>query len=213
MYTTWDIYCIYRQAQADVNNRGYRLPKDWKSHWENKFNKTQKENLQKITDYFNTKWSDIDPYRYFKAGFEIYKNFTYHQFLDKKVVEMYKRLDKLEKRKLDASKKAITESVKYVIKEMEDIDTNSVGPLRYYCRMKEDGLSKPIKDYIDNKVSTPFVTWLIYERYLILPDTERSMIPFVTSNYRNLVANLNNINSFLQQMKRKVAQNGKKNGY
>lgn len=206
MYTTWDIYCLYRKVQSRVKERGYRLPKDWDSHFNNKLKDNQRENLQKLTDFFNTKWQNIDPERYFEAGFQIYKNFTYHQFFDKKVIEMYKRLDKLQKRDIEASKKSIIDNVKYVLTQIEDDDKLQMwGPLKCYSRIKDsEYISKPINDYIDNKISTVFLTWLIYERMFVISDVERAMIPYVTENYREIIAQLREMNQFLTKLKRKI---------
>ena len=205
MYTVWDIYKIFRKVQAEVNNRGYRLPKDWSYHWNNKFTKTQRENLQNITNYFNTKWQDIDPHRYFEAGFEVLKNFSYHSFFNKKVLEMYKRRDKLDKRKLEINKEKIVNNIKYVLKEIEnDERRDKLGPLRTYCRIRDGEMSKPVKDYINNKIDTPFLTWLIYERYLVLTETEKSLIPLVINNYRDLVAEIRSIENFLNSLKNKL---------
>ena len=43
MLTTEDVYIEFRKAQAQKNNRGYRLPKNWDKHFGkmNKKNKTQ----------------------------------------------------------------------------------------------------------------------------------------------------------------------------
>ena len=73
MYDTRDIYIAFRKAQSLAKNRGYRIPKDWDNHFNNKMKPTDRDNLQKITDYFNTKWQNINPQKYFEAGFDIYK--------------------------------------------------------------------------------------------------------------------------------------------
>lgn len=203
MYTTWDIYCIFRKVQS----KGvYRLPKDWNKHFNNKFGDKQKDCLQKITDYFNTKWQNINPDRYFEVGFQIFKNFNYNQFFDKKIIEMYKRFDKLEKRNIEVNKKNIIENVKYVLTQVEECDKLKIwGPLKYYCRIRDSNyISKPINDYINNYISTVFLTWIIYERMFTLNDIEISIIPYVIENYRDVVAQLRDMEDFLFKLKYKI---------
>jgi hypothetical protein len=48
-----------------------------------------------------------------------------------------------------------------------------------------------------------FLTWLIYERFFIVSDVERSMVPYVENNFRDNVANLKEIKPFLNQIKEK----------
>lgn len=208
MYTTWDIYCIFRKSQAMSKNRGYRLPKDWNIHWENKLNKTARDNIQIITDYFNTKWCDISPEMYFEAGFDVYKSFSYHQFLNRKVIEMYKRKDKNKKRNTDVNKKTIIQSLKHVINSIEDKEKlEKFGVLRHYCRIYINTYTrKPIKDYIDNKISAPFLVWLISEGYVSLTDEERSVIPYIINNYRDILSGLKDpdMRQFLYEIKEKI---------
>lgn len=205
-YTVWDIYCVFRKVQANFNDRGYKLPKDWEKQWNEKFSETTREKLQTITNYFNTKWENISPERYFEAGFELFgRGFSYHKFLDKKIVEQYKRKDKLKKREIEVEKQSLKNDLKFVIREVRDNEeVKEMGILRYYCRSREseeDYISKPIRDYLDNKISTSFLTWLISEKYLVLKNIERDLIPYVEENYRTIVKNLNEIKVFLIKLK------------
>jgi len=72
------IYIKFREAQADYFSRGYRLPKNFKNHFNNKFKEQNKKKLIKITGFFLTKWQNIDPYLYFRCGFDLFgKNFSF----------------------------------------------------------------------------------------------------------------------------------------
>jgi len=205
MYTNWDTYVAFRKAQAEANDRGYRLPKDWESHWKNKLNKTARKNIQAVTDNFNTKWSDISLDKYFEAGFEIWKNFSYHQFLNKKVVEMYKRLDKNKKRNIEANKKEIIDSIKFVMSQIDEEKANKLGPLRAYCWTQHNMcMRQPIKDYVDNNISAAFLVWLMMERYIVLTDEERGLIPYVTNNFRTIKSELYTMKSFMYNAMEKI---------
>lgn len=208
MYTTWDIYCTFRKVQAQYAGRGYRLPKDWEKFLNEKLNVTSRENLQKLTDYFNTKWYNISPEKYFEAGFDLYKNFTYKDFFDKKIIKTYISNDKDKKRELNISKQGIINSIKHVYYLLSDEDTESIynmGFLRYYARMSFDGyMRQPIKDYLDNKITSLFLVWLINKGYIRLTEEERSILPYIVENYRTLKFRIEEIQKFLYSVEEKI---------
>ena len=49
-------YFQFRKAQADYNDRGFRMPKDFEKHFNTKFKEPNKKKLIKITGFFLTKW-------------------------------------------------------------------------------------------------------------------------------------------------------------
>ena len=59
------IYRCFRKAQGDSKNRGFRMPKDFEKHFNEKMIEVNKKPLMKITGWFLTKWRNIDPYTYF----------------------------------------------------------------------------------------------------------------------------------------------------
>ena len=99
-----DIYRQFRRAQAHKNNRGYRMPKDFDKHFSTKMSEKNREALTLATKFFNTKWHNIDPYRFFECGFELFKTFSYTQFFDPRVINLYVTRDKNHKRELKVSK-------------------------------------------------------------------------------------------------------------
>jgi hypothetical protein len=115
MYTNYDIYKIYRKRQGETKGSGYRLPKDWESHYKNKMTSENKLQLDTLTGWFNTKWNNIDPETYFSIGFELFKlRFTYHHFLNKKVLLHYIQKDKMMKRETGLLHDDIKKSVDFV---------------------------------------------------------------------------------------------------
>ena len=66
-----NIYYCFRKAQADFNNRGFRMPNDFEKFFYSKFGKPNREALNKITGRFLTMWQNIDPEKYFLCGFEM----------------------------------------------------------------------------------------------------------------------------------------------
>lgn len=183
MITIQEVYEIYRRVQGRSLGRPYRLPKDFNTWFINAPQPTQ-TNLETITKFFCTKWSNINPEDYFAAGFNIFKNFSYHQFQNPKVLNFYIDKDKMKKRSLIGCKADIIKSMKYV-QETYGIITESE-----YCKMRSGALSLPVSDFISNHIGKYFLTSLIYKRFLTLEDHERCLVSIITSNYRDIVAEL-----------------------
>ncbi len=183
MITIQEVYETYRRVQGRCLGRPYRLPKDFNSWYINAPSATQ-TNLDTITKFFNTKWQNIDPDEYFSAGFAIFKTFSYHQFLNPKVMNFYIDRDKMKKRTLMGCKSDIIKFNKFIQVEHKCVTYQD------YCAMKSGELSQPIADFLSNKIGKYALTHLIYRKFLILQDHERGLISIITSNYRDLVAEL-----------------------
>lgn len=183
MITIQEVYETYRRVQGRQLGRGYKLPKDFNEWYMNAPKPTQ-DGLDMVTKYFNTKWQNVVPEDYFAAGFNLWKNFSYHQFTNPKVLNMYIDKDKLKKRSLMGCKADLTKSRSYIVA------THGVLSPNEYCRMADGKLSQPVSDFINNKIGPYFLSWLIYKRLLVLQDHERSMVSLITNNYRNYVAEL-----------------------
>ena len=104
MFTELDIYTEYRRAQALEYNRGYRIPKNFQKHLNFKMSSKNREALELATKYFNTKWKNIDPAKFFEAGFGVLKSFTYVQFFDPRVMRLYIQRDKNQRDRLPIHK-------------------------------------------------------------------------------------------------------------
>jgi len=124
------------------------MPKDFESHFNNKFKESNKKKLIQATGYFLTKWSDIDPYVYFKCGFELLKGFSYFHFFDKKVMLLYQQRDKNKKREVKVVKEKLVESAKFVKRYMND---NNLS-FRDYIDYKEGNRSIAVKHYLHNNL-------------------------------------------------------------
>lgn len=187
VYDVFDIYKIFRKAQSDFSNRGYRLPKDWDTHYKTKMVEENKRALETITMYFNTKWQSVDPAKYFSTGFTLFGNrFSYRKFLDRKVILQYILLDKNEKRKTGAIHEDIKASVAYVNKLMTNGDKGS--KLIRYCNLTVGQMGKPVDDYISSRISKAFMVLLIWQGLYTPNEEELNRMPYVTAHYRDIVA-------------------------
>lgn len=195
-----DVYLEFRKAQAHFSNRGYRMPKDFEDHFNNKFREQNKKSLIKITGWFLTKWGNIDPYEYFLCGFQLYdKRFSYHKFFKDKIILLYKTKDKNRKREVRITKKALVESASFVKKWMVNNNTT----INDYISNREGNRKLAVKHYLNNKIDAAFFVFLM-RKGMLLTDTDRSLIPYIQKNYRKIMFGLEDIKDFITKLEGKL---------
>lgn len=199
--TPEDIYVCFRKAQAEANNRGYRIPKDFEKHLNERMSDKNKNTLILVTSWFLTKWKEIDPFMYFQCGFELYKTFTYANFTDPKIVMLYIQKDKNIKRYNRLSKKRIINSLKFIKGYIAD---NGILSFNIYCMTYQSNRSLPVTHYLENKIDKFFMVWMIKEKMVLLTDDERSIMPYIVESYRQIVDKLDNIKNFLIEVRKKL---------
>lgn len=194
------IYHAFRKSQSDFFNRGYRMPKDFEGHFNDKFSENNKKILIKITGWFLTKWHNIDPYLYFKCGFELYdKRFTYAKFFDDKILLLYITRDKNKKREVRITKQQLIDSAVFVKKWMNKYNLS----LNEYIHLREGNLLLAVDHYLKNKIDASFFVFLI-QKGMILTDEDRSLIPYIHSNFRKIRFGLNDIKDFVIKLEDKL---------
>lgn len=177
------------------------MPKDFEEHFKKKLAPINQKNLIKITNWFNTKWSNIDPYLYFKCGFDLYnKNFTYVKFFNEKILMLYKTKDKNEKRQVRVTKEKLIESAKFVKQYMRD---NEILSLQEYIDTNDGNQKLAVSHYLKNNIDASFFVFLI-KKGMKLSDTDRSFIPYISANYRNINVMLNEMKSFLSKIEKRL---------
>ena len=199
MYTLFEIYLKFRQAQSKFFSRPYRLPKNFDEFINKRLSRQNKESLEIVTNFFNTKWKNISIDRYFQYGFEIYDSkFTYVRFFDKIVMNGYIARDKHLKRDIEINKQNLINSARFIKKFIKNnIVNNKISRIIQYSRMRDKKDSLPIIHYIRGKIDKYFLVWLIKRKYLILNDNDRSLLPLIVENYRDY---LNDLDSFKNLM-------------
>lgn len=195
-YDPVDIYYYFRKAQSESKSRGFRMPKDFDSHLEKKFTEKNKEALLLATKYFNTKWINVDPYRYFKCGFELFKTFSYVMFFKSKVLKLYVEKDKNVKREMSVNKKQIAESVKFIKRYMKK---NEIFMFDDYLAKRDGNRRVAIDHYMQNKVDKFLIVYLIKTGKLSLTDNDRAYMPYVVQQFREISEKVNEINGFLRK--------------
>jgi len=194
------IYIAFRKSQAEYNNRGYRLPKDFEKHFNTKMSENNKKALIKITGWFLTKWQNIDPNLYFQCGFQLYeKNFSYMKFFKDKIILLYKTRDKNKKREIKITKKGLADSAIFVKKWM---NKNNASLLEY-INTREGNQRIAVDHYTKNKIDASFFVFLM-RKGMILTDNERSVIPYIQKNYRKITFGLNDIEGFIKKLEEKL---------
>jgi len=196
-----DIYYNFRKAQSESKGRGFRMPKDFDAHLEKKFSKKNREALLLATQYFNTKWTNVNPYRYMQCGFEMFKTFSYLKFFDPRIMRLYVQKDKNIKREMNVNKKAIVESVKFIKRFMKE---NNIHMLRNYLQMK-NGHKKVIVDhYVHGSIDKYLLVWLVKTGKLVLNDDDRACMTYIVHQYREIGEKLQEINGFMRKVGEKL---------
>ena len=193
-----DIYYAFRKAQAESKNRGWRMPKDFDKHLNNKMSIKNKEVLELVTKWFNTKWRNIDPTRFMECGFELFKTFSYIKFFDERIINLYKQKDKNIKRVNKLSKEKIKNSMLFVKKYIDD---NNISSVSRYCMMKKGYINVITEHYLNNYIDKFFMIWLIKMKLLKLDDDNLSLVPYISDHYREVVVQLDDIGVFLNKLK------------
>lgn len=199
MYDEYDVYVAFRKAQSSFHSRPYRLPKDWDKHFSERMSKKNRDALTLAAKYFNTKWRNVNMEKFFSVGFDLIgKSFSYIRFFDPRVMALYIERDKINKRNLEMNKKSFILSAKYVKNKW------GKGRLKHYARARVGQESVAIRDYIRGNIDQFFLTWLIREKYLLLEDLDRVQIPYIVEKYREYLARLEDMNSFIVKVKEKL---------
>jgi len=182
-----DVYISFRQAQSRCLGRPYRIPKNWDSVWQ-RMSKKNVECLELIMKAFNTRWQNIDMDNFFDCGFKLHgKSFTYTKFFDRRVLSLYIENDKQTKRQNTNIKESHLNGLEFIHKWMDTRhNRDDISLFKHYCMLTDNGVRAPIKHFIMNRISKYTLVWLIKNKYLVLEDNERNMIPLIVENYRKL---------------------------
>ena len=195
-----DIYAQFRKAQTFAKDRtGFRMPKDFEKHFSERMGRYNQLALKKATGFFLTKWQNINPYEYFTCGFELYSNFTYHQFFEEDIMKLYIRRDKNKKRAIKITKQGMVNSAKFVKAWMSENNKT----LNQYMRTREGDHKICIDHYLKNHIDASFLVYLI-RKGMTLTDQDRSYIPYIQERYRKISFGLNDLGDFIKKLEEKL---------
>lgn len=184
-----------KQFMKEHRGKGYRTKHIKSTKMSDEYLRT----LDILSLWFNTKWKNISVFKYFACGFEIYlKSFYFERFLDSKIIRLYIQKDKNLKRTINISKKNIIQSAKFVKKYME---SSGYKTLHIYCSVRENNKCLPVIHYLQNKIDTVFLIWLIRDKNVVLNDVERPYLPYIHANYRKTVLHLEKMQRFLKKVR------------
>lgn len=196
------VYRHFRKTQSLAKNRAYRIPKDFEKHLE-KMSQSNRDDLSHLTMFFNTKWNSIDIERYFECGFELWKGFTYKHFLDPKIIMLYIRKDKNIKRSASINKRNLVKSLGFVRSYMAH---HNIRTFHIYLMTRSGNKCLPVIHYVGNNIDHFFLTWLIYDKMVVLSDEDRAVIPYILDKYRDTLTDIKNIRPFIKEMKKRIVQ-------
>ena len=206
MYNPSEIYLKFRSAQSQFFGRPYKIPNDLDIFVKTKLTNKNRECLELITGYFNTKFRNIEPDRYFQYGFNLFgKSFSYVKFFDKRLFDYYVMKDKIQKRDTDLSKQLLVKSAKFVLMWMKNqAQSPQVSLISQYCWLKDDGIKAPIRHFQLGYIDKYFLSMLILYGFIILDNDDRYLVPLISERYREYVFDLNNMRGFVNQLMEKL---------
>jgi hypothetical protein len=97
----------------------------------------------------------------------LYKSFSYHNFLDDKIIKLYIQRDKIKKHENIKNKEDIINSFKYI---KNNFNKYNITKLRDYCNIKENYEYLIVKDYIVNNINIIVLLYCVLKKYLTLDD-------------------------------------------
>lgn len=199
MITRFDVYVAYRKAKANHDNKGFRLPNDWNEYLTKKMKPQNREFLEKLTGYFNTTFSNIDIDKYMECGFQLWKTFSYHMFLRRNIIDLYKEQDKRRKRQIKIDMERIDTSMDFIKERVGDKKINGYNLLQVYCKIKEGAMRLIVSDYLKNDVDPLIFVYCIYYKYIKLTDIEREYCYNVVNRYRDLLEQMFQVENHIQE--------------
>lgn len=190
MLSEYDVYVMFRRAQGAYFDRPYRLPKDWNVYYA-KMDKKNKQALDLITKFFNTKWQNIDPELYFAVGFEIHgKGFTFLKVFDIIILKQYIHKDKAEKISQISIFEDFEKSVEHVNNTIEGGKTSKLSRYALQVNGKQ---ALAISDYLKNKIGKFFLIYLITKGFVKTSFDGMLQLPYVMTNYSDSITRLEKI--------------------
>ncbi|MFA5025447.1 MAG: hypothetical protein WC503_03010 [Candidatus Shapirobacteria bacterium] len=156
-----------------------------------KWKKKNKQRLDLITKFFNTKWQNIDPELYFAIGFEIHRNrFTFLKFFDIIILKQYIHKDKAEKINQSSIFEDFERSVEHIDTTIEGGKTSKLSRYALQINGKQP---LAISDYLKNKIGKFFLIYLITKGFIKIPSDGMLQLPYVMINYSDSITRLEKI--------------------
>ena len=198
-----EVYLAYLKMKGIINNRPYRLPKEPDLSIEKLRQSNQKnyDNLKTLSDYFNTKWQNIDMVKYVECGFKLFPNFTYINFLNDKILKHYIQLDKIQKFHETINKKTLLKSFKFIQSQLHELNLTS---LKDYCKYHENEISLIIEHYLQSKIDSYVFVYILMKRYLNLSKEERDKVQNLLNRITEFKSTVQNEWELLEKMEDKI---------
>ena len=204
MITDQDVYFAFRKAQANANNRGFRMPKDW-DKFVLRMTEYNVNKLHQAALYFNTTYSNIDLDVYMASGFEIWKGFTYKNLLHDKVIQLYIHKDKTKKRTLEVTQREIETTFNTISDWLQDKPLRpGYNQLQNFCKFRAGEVRICINMYVQGKVDVMTLAYCVNRGYIKLTDDERALSPYLVQRYRDILDALEDVKMFIIEKEREL---------
>ena len=185
MVTPYQVYVSYRKAKP--SKKEPRIPSE--EIYRNRLGTKTLWFLDRCAGYFNTIYSNIDIDTYMKIGFDTYKNFTYRQLLEPKVLNAYKILDKRRKRTVKTSNNSILNSFGYI--EL---------PLLNYCKLLDGKQKQILSDYNKGYIDSVIVVYCMHHKLVTFNDIEEDYLYNIVNQYNDWVKLMFKFEKYIEEL-------------
>jgi hypothetical protein len=153
--------------------------------------KFEQKNLKYLTSLFATKWSNIDPSRYFDYMFE---DNMYN--LDD-IMKVYRMRDKQSKLLEHNLKETFVQSLKFVSSYMKKHDIKNFED---YCSLRDGNALVILTHFMKGYINLLFLTLMMRRRYVVFDDNDKaSLSGYVTDGYRKMCYVLDEMSEFISE--------------
>lgn len=171
IYTPYKVYHTFKTIEADI--KGKKVSVMSEDAYEKRISQKNKDLHQKVSDLFNTQFSNVALDGYIRCGFHHFKTFGFDKFFREIVLQEYISRDTRRKRNPDESLSDVMKSLSFVNRSID----------KYVKEETEDGQKMIIHDYIFNNIGPTLITWVVWRNIWVPSDVEWEYFDVIKSNW------------------------------
>ena len=194
MTTPYDVYVAYVTAKQVRKSKVAKPLTEEK--YRNRLSSKTLDIIDLLSNYFNTIYSNVNPVMYMLCGFNIYKNFGYPNFLNKKILDEFICEDKRQKRKSDVTENDIRRSFDHINM-----------PLSNYCKLMDGTQKMIITDYLLNNIHGSIIVYCMFIKLISFNTIEKDYIYYINNNFSEHLKSMFKREQLIKRLDNKFTSN------
>lgn len=170
IYKEYDIYKAFKEVEGEVKGKEFKILAE--AAFAGRISAKNFELIKKVTDLFNTRFSNVNLKEYLRCGFHHFKSFDYDKVFREIVLNEYIARDARNKRN-------IKEPISKILSDMKYINR----PLDYYLREVDGNRRVILTDYIQNNIGSTIVVYCIWRNLFKPTEEEWEYMSNIKNNY------------------------------